>query len=176
MRTVSPASDACLLAEFAAALPPAYVVDRWQVTAAGAAQVQAVAAPDWEPARQTLCDAAGGGAAEGTGMPVGRAEVVRRSGAGFCLTTVVDVDAPQAGLLVSDEPYLDDLAATVDGRPATVHCANVLWAAVEVPAGRHTVSLRRRVQVGPLLVSGGTGLAVVLWGLWRCRPRRRDAV
>ena len=156
-----------MLAAFGGALPAAYVVDGWQGGLNETAQVQRIGVADWDPAQTTLCDAAG--STTGVGRIIGQAQVARRRGADFCLTTRVAVNTPQPGLMMLDEKYAGDLLARVDGREVPVHCANALWAAVEVPVGRHEVTVRRRPHALPMLLSGGAGLLIGLWGALRWR-------
>ena len=175
VRQVPPSPDASVLAEFGGALPAAYVVSGWQTATNEAAQLQAMILPDWDPARTTVCDAAGRTGAES--RVIGQARISQRRGWDFRMTTTVDVDTPQAGLLVLDEKYADDLVARIDGRESPVHRANALWAAVEVAAGHHEVAVRRRLHTGPVLLSGGLGALVAVWGLARLLGgrRRKDA-
>ena len=51
----------------------------------------------------------------------------------------VGVDAPVSGYLVFNDPYHPWWFAEIDGRDAPILRANVLFRAVAVPAGRHTV-------------------------------------
>ena len=68
---------------------------------------------------------------------------------------VVDVTAPRAGFLVLNDLFHPWWRAEIDGHPAPVLKANVLFRAVAVPAGRHSV----RFRFEPL-----RGLADELWG------------
>ena len=165
VQSVPPSADASVLAAFSGALPGAYVVDGWQGGLEVQAQVQQMGGTDWDPARTTLCDV--NGSTNAAGHIIGHAQVTQLRGYDFHLTTALAVDTPQAGLLVSDELYADDLVACLDRRETPVHCANALWAAVEVPAGKHTVTIRRRSHVPPVLVSAMVGLALGLWGALR---------
>jgi uncharacterized membrane protein YfhO len=84
---------------------------------------------------------------------------------------VVDVDASAPGHVVVVEAYAAGWQATVDGAPAPVWRANVLFRAVPVPAGRHEVEMRYRppsVWWGAVLSAIGVAAAV---GLARRRPQ-----
>jgi uncharacterized membrane protein YfhO len=52
---------------------------------------------------------------------------------------VVEVDAPAAGFLVLNDAWHPWWRASLDGKPAEILKANVLFRAVAVPAGRHMV-------------------------------------
>jgi hypothetical protein len=51
----------------------------------------------------------------------------------------VAVDTPRPGFLVLNDVWHPWWFGTVDGMPAEIHRANVLFRAIEVPAGRHVV-------------------------------------
>ena len=165
-----PAADNFLLAETAGGLPDAYVVASWQGGLDEAGQLAALATEAWDPLTLTVSDAPV--RTMGTNSAsriIGQTGVTQRRGSNFHLTTRVDVDVPQAGLLVLDEGFEDNLMACVDGQEAPVHRANALWAAVEVPAGRHAVTVRHRPHTLPVLLSVGAGLLIGLWALLRVR-------
>jgi hypothetical protein len=171
VRQTPPAEDAYVLADFAGAMPAVYFVDSWQGGVAATSQVACLWQADWDPARLTVCDAPG--ATSAVSRLVGRVQVKQTRGVFWCLSTIIAVEAPQAGLLVLDEKYDGNWQMRVDGQIAPVRCANVLWAAVEVPAGTHNVTVQRPLQYRPLLLSAAAGLLVVLWGLARLMRRRR---
>jgi hypothetical protein len=172
VRQTAPAEDAYVLADFAGAMPSVYLVDSWLGGVAATSQVSALRQADWDPARQTVCDAPG--ATSAVSRLIGRAQVRQTRNMHGALATVVEVEAPQPGLLVMDEKYDGNWQVRVDGHPALLRCANVLWAAVEVPAGTHTVTLQRPLQFRPMLLSAGAGALVVLWGLARLVRRRKS--
>jgi len=168
VQAAQPAKDTFLLAEAVNGLPDVYVAGTWQGGLDEAGQLAALATAAWDPLHTAVSDApATTSGTNGAPLLVGQAVVTRRRGSDFRLTTTVDVDTPQAGLLVLDENYAGDLMACVDGRPAPVRRANALWCAVEVPAGKHLVAVRRRPHVLPVLLSGVAGLALGLWALLR---------
>lgn len=55
---------------------------------------------------------------------------------------VIGVDAPEDGALVLNDLYYPGWVAEVDGEPSPVLRADVLFRAVQVPAGSHVVELR----------------------------------
>ena len=57
---------------------------------------------------------------------------------------VIDVDSPDGGWVVLNDVWQAWWRATVDGRERPVLRANVLFRAVEVPPGRHTVDFAFR--------------------------------
>jgi hypothetical protein len=71
----------------------------------------------------------------------------RRSGTSAIRTygnteIVVDVESPDGGWLVVNDPWHPWWFATIDGRDVPILRANVLFRAVAVPPGRHFVTLR----------------------------------
>jgi uncharacterized membrane protein YfhO len=74
------------------------------------------------------------------------------------------------GYLVSTDAWYPGWQAYVDGRPATLHRANLAFRVVSVPTGRHTVVFRYEpwsVRMGFAL----TALAgCVIVGMWVVRP------
>lgn len=67
----------------------------------------------------------------------------------------LSVDAPRPGMVVAVEAYAPGWSATVDGAPASVMRSNVIFMAVPVAAGTHTITL----DYDP---SG----VVALWWMW----------
>ena len=82
-------------------------------------------------------------------------------------------------LVLSDSWYPGWLA-TVDGVDVPIERANILFRAVRVPPGDHTVEFRyepRSVSTGALVSAGSIGAAVVLFGgLWLWSGRRQAGV
>jgi hypothetical protein len=180
VHAVQPAMDAFVLAEFTAATPDAYVVSQWQGGLNDQDQLRTMSAPEWNPGSTTLCDAPPADAANatnGVSRVVGQAHFRQRRGADFHLSTIVDVTAPEVGLLVVDEPYANDWVASVDGKTVQVRRANVLWCAVEVPAGSHVVTLHKIQQIKLPLISAVASIGVVLFAIVCFLPNgigRRD--
>lgn len=125
-------------------------------------------APDFDPRREVLLEAPPDGAYPARATRPPSPAVVRRDG-----PTRVEVTtaAPEAGLLVLADACFPGWTATLDDRPARVHCANVLVRAVEVPAGTHHV---RFTYHAPGL---GAGIVASLLALGCCALLlvRRDA-
>jgi hypothetical protein len=67
------------------------------------------------------------------------------------------VNASAAATIVIDQSYQSGWVATVDGQPATILPANVLFQSVAVPQGSHVVSLQYRPQ--SITVGAGASLA-----------------
>ena len=61
---------------------------------------------------------------------------------------VVEADSPDGGWVVLNDPWHPWWFAEVDGKPAGMHRANVLFRAVAVSPGRHTVRFRFRPLAG----------------------------
>jgi len=99
----------------------------------------------------------------------GEVRMLWRRADGLGLTT--DTSAP--GYVVVLDTYYPGWTATVDGTPADVLRANVMFRAVAVPAGKHTVTLKYR----PASVVWGLSVSAVsvIFGLasWSWISRRR---
>jgi hypothetical protein len=74
-------------------------------------------------------------AATASGSPAGTARIVRYGNA----EVIVETDAPAGALLVLNDVWHPWWRADIDGTPAAILKANVLFRAVQVPAGKHTV-------------------------------------
>jgi uncharacterized membrane protein YfhO len=65
----------------------------------------------------------------------GTARIVRYGNA----EVVIEVETPDSAMLVLNDVWHPWWRATVDGAPAEIQKANLLFRAVAVPAGKHTV-------------------------------------
>jgi hypothetical protein len=91
---------------------------------------------------------------------------------------VLEVETARPGLLVLRDTYYPGWSAEVDGRPATLWRADVLFRAVPLEAGTHTVTFRYRslaFERGLLLAAVAAGLTLALAAVpplrwWRRRP------
>ena len=72
------------------------------------------------------------------------------------------VQLPQAGLIVWNERYSSDLMVTVDNIEVPLYQANGQWCAVQVPAGKHTVTCKIRIKGYMNFLSMATSLLVIL--------------
>lgn len=91
---------------------------------------------------------------------------------------LVEVEGQGASLLVLLQTYTPDWNATVDGMPVQVLPANVLFQAVQVPAGRHHVRLSYEpaavTQGAVLSLGGAAGIAgLIVVGVVRRRRWRQ---
>jgi hypothetical protein len=145
-------------------LPRAYVVNR-AVVARGDAAWQALAAPEFDPATTVLLE-------EAAAVPPadgfrGLARVVEARPDQWRVAT----QASAAAYLVITEANAPGWQAEVDGRPAGVQTANMLFRAVVIPEGNHTVVLRYR----PPAVAWGlvaSAVSLVVTGALIVRTRR----
>ncbi len=113
--------------------------------------------PQFDPRRTVLLDEAplleaSGGAQSLPGLPVAvSAARIRR----YENTRVeVEVEAADAGFLVLNDVWHPWWSADVDGREADIYRANVLFRAVQVPAGRHVVTFEFKPISGALAELG----------------------
>jgi hypothetical protein len=75
---------------------------------------------------------------------------------------VIDVNAPAGTFLASSEKLTPELRVTVDGRSVRPFEINMLFAGVQVPAGKHVVVFTRRIGRGWWWVSMIALLAAVV--------------
>jgi hypothetical protein len=117
------------------ALPRAMVLTDWRL-----ADFDALIAngwPDVDPRRTVLLKKAPAGLLPGfsRGAPNAVARIVRYANT----DVVVEVDAPAGGILVLNDVWHPWWRAGIDGADAEILKANVLFRAVVVPKGTHTV-------------------------------------
>jgi hypothetical protein len=87
---------------------------------------------------------------------------------------IVDVDAAGRSFVASSEKLTPELAVTLDGRAVRPVEINLLFAGVEVPAGRHTLVFTRRIGRGWWGVSfAALGMFVLLSAADLIAARRR---
>jgi hypothetical protein len=149
-------------------LPRAFVATRARA-ADGLEAYQALLDPAFEPRSTVLLPSVDAHAAAGVAA-AWRVEI--RDERADRLAASVTTDAP--GLLVVTEGFDAGWSASVDGRPAPVLRANVVFRGVAVPAGTHDVRLSYRppglpggLAVTALSLAGAIGLLA--------RARRRPA-
>jgi hypothetical protein len=146
-------------------LPRSYVVER-AATASGAELVGVLLDPRFDPRREVVLVEPGAAAPAPDFQ--GEARIVRRAPGRIELEVV----ATSPGYLVVTDSFDPGWGASVDGAPADVLQANLLFCAVQVPAGRHRVELRYRSPAAAWGLAA-TALAVVLglaaWELGRRR-------
>jgi hypothetical protein len=149
------------------AVPRAYLVGRTRV-ARGDEAWRALADPEFDPATTVLLDGK-----DGLLPPAdfrGAARVVEARSDRWRVST----EASAAGYLVVTEANAPGWQAEIDGRPVAVRTANMIFRAVAVPEGAHTVVMRYR----PAPVAWGLGLSAVTAiaaGAMAARTWRRNA-
>jgi hypothetical protein len=115
------------------ALPRVMLMTRWQL--ADFAELMRSGWPDIDPRRTVLLEHApagfGGG---GTALP-GSARLLKYAN----IEVLVEVNAPDGGILLLNDVWDPWWRAAVDGAGTEMLAANVIFRAVVVPAGRHVV-------------------------------------
>jgi hypothetical protein len=138
------------------ALPAAWVVGGSRTAGSPSEALLTIAEPGFDPASEVVL--AGGGPRVPPPEGFRAACTIRERRAD---RLVVDVEASAKGHLVVAEAFQDGWKASLDGGTVPVAPANVLFRAVEVPAGRHRVELRYR----PAAALGGAGLTAAGLGV-----------
>lgn len=137
-------------------LPRAYLVAQARREAD---PIAAVLDPGFDPRREVVLPEGAPALVEST-PSAGRARVVDRRSDRLAM----EVEASGPAYLVVTEMFDPGWRATVDGRPAPVHRANLIFRAVPVPPGRHEV--RMRYLPSPVLWgAAASGLAWVVVGI-----------
>jgi hypothetical protein len=86
----------------------------------------------------------------------------------------ISVEAPRHGWVVLADAFAPGWRATVDGLPAEIRRANLLFRAVEVPHGRHVIEM----AYAPMSLYAGavmTLCGLLILGFWVARPGRSPA-
>ncbi|HYV84271.1 MAG TPA: YfhO family protein [Patescibacteria group bacterium] len=81
----------------------------------------------------------------------------------------ISVEAPRHGWVVLADAFAPGWRATVDGLPAEIRRANLLFRAVEVPHGRHVIEM----AYAPISLYAGAALTLcgfLILGAWVARP------
>lgn len=142
-------------------LPRSYVIAETRILD-GAKAVARLTEADWDPRKELILP-------DGRTMssPAGFSGSARIVGERADRVTV-EAASSDAGYLVLADTYDPGWRATVDGRPAPVLRANLVFRAVQLPAGRHVVEFRYRppslvaglaLSVAAALLGGGVVLA-----------------
>jgi len=154
-------------------LPGTYWVARARFAPTDVDAYAALADPAFDPRAEVILPAGGPQAPAGPGASGASRVLERRSDR---LRLAVSAGAP--GYVVVVEAFHPGWNATLDGAPAPVLRANLLFRAVAVPAGRHVVELVYRPRWVPLGVSltALCSLALAGTGLARAAVARRGRV
>jgi hypothetical protein len=162
------------------ALPRAYLVPQATVMD-GPETAARLADPAFDPRQEAVL------------APSGTASALTQFAGGSVMSAVgFELDAPEhirlsvngvaPGVLVLSDSWFLGWRATLDGQDVPIERANILFRAVQVPTGAHTVEFRyepRSLRLGAM-VSGGSVVAVLMLAVgvtfWRRKGRlRQDA-
>ncbi|MEW5719440.1 MAG: YfhO family protein, partial [Chloroflexota bacterium] len=149
-------------------LPRAFVVSDTRVVSDHAAALDAIRAPEFDPAQVVILET------DDRTSVVGHPSSVGIVGYGPN-EILLDVNAPNAGVLVLSEVYYPGWRAWVNDREVEVLCANYLFRAVEISAGAQRV----RLLYDPLSFKIGVGaamltmFAMIMWRIAAIKSRRK---
>ena len=155
-------------------LARAYLAGGVALVESDEAALAALAAPDFDPARNTVL-VRSDLEEQGVSVPVdglagGEVTVTR-----YAAETVdLRVRAEQPGLLVLADTWYPGWTATVDGEPTPIVRANYLLRAVPVPAGDHTVAMRFQpasLRIGLHVTAAATVVLLMLLAAGLARRR-----
>ncbi|MBC7251904.1 MAG: YfhO family protein [Anaerolineae bacterium] len=143
-------------------LSRAFLVHRARVVESDEAALSAMTAAGFEPGDEVLLAAEGSEEApelSGGDADTDRVRIITYSAE----RVVVDVETESEAYLVLSDTYYPGWQATLDGRQVAIYRANVLFRAVYVPAGHHTIEFhyRPKTLVWGVVVSVFTLLGVV---------------
>jgi hypothetical protein len=141
------------------ALPRVMVLGDWRVV-----DFEALVAHGWpgvDPRRTVLLEQAPAGllpASTGT-APINTARIVRYANT----DVIVDVDAPAGGILLLNDVWHPWWRVSIDGAATDILKANIIFRAVVVPPGQHTVRFTFHPFAGAL-----KDIAEKIRGVCRC--------
>ncbi len=145
-------------------LPRAWLMHEAQQVTDNAEAVAVIQNPNFNPAHTLVKTAR-------PGEPVERLTLGQPSPEDSAIITaytpervVIDVNLPSPGWLVLTDSYYPGWQATVDDQPVEIEPVNLMFRAVQVPAGQHTVQFNyapRSLKIGGL-ISALAGLVAII--------------
>jgi hypothetical protein len=155
-------------------LPRAFEVSAVQFAANDAAALQLMQVEEFDPARTVvvMSDAGNEGQRDGESNPSSSQSLHPSIVSYSPEQVVIDVNALQAGYLVLTDAYYLGWTATVDGQPAVIERADIMFRAVKIPAGQHRVEFRYQPQSLSIGLAISIGTVVILIGAWLVGRRR----
>ncbi len=159
-------------------LPRAFVVHDVRVIGDDAAAIDAMRQPDFDPARTVILPAPD--ASVTSVRPAGDAAAPRGGDRAEVDTyeperVVINTQSAADGYLVLADSYYPCWEATVDGKTTPILRANLMFRAVELPAGEHRVEFFYRphvIRIGAE-ISGATALLLIVVGIGLAIRRKR---
>ena len=147
--------------ENVAVLPRAFLVSTIRAVANDADALRALQSANFDPAREVVLTGD-----EELGREEPATDHLDRVTACQIVTyepeqVVIEVHADRASALVLTDAYYPGWSVTIDGQPAAIERADVLFRAVQVPAGQHRVEFR----YAPASVAIGAAISIGAWAL-----------
>lgn len=161
------------LIEFTGALPRAKLYSNWETITDEKAHLARLADPTWEPAQSVVLMQDAPKPTATNGLP-GTAVILRNPS-----TKLMEIETTSAApaMLLLNDKIEPEWHAYIDGKQADVLRANYLMRAVQVPAGKHTVTFKYEMTArGFWLVLGCELFALLLVGVVVMSARRQRMV
>ena len=151
-------------------LPRAYMVGRSDVIADDAVAIETMRDDSFDPSRAVLLHA-------GEGHDYGWAGLAPVEIESYSASHIVlHSDSPSPGYVVLTDADYPGWVATVDGAPVPIQRANVMFRAIEAPAGRHEIVFRYEpssFRIGAAISLGTASLLLVISFVTLIRRRAR---
>jgi hypothetical protein len=158
-------------------LPRAFFVSKVQYVSSDAAAVQFMQTDAFDPAKTVVvADRGNGGKRDGENSPSISSPLHPSIVSYSPEQVVIEVDALQPGYLVLTDAYYPGWIATIDGQPAEIELADIMFRAVKIPAGQHRVEMHYQPQsfsIGALISMGAVAILSGVWFVVRWRNRSR---
>jgi len=146
-------------------LPRAFCVPTAHSVATDDEAVAYMQRAEFDPAREVVIKDQGSGIGDQAGSPDHLVIPARGTASDCQLVTyepehaMIDTNVAQDSYLIITDAYFPGWNATIDGQPATIERADLLFRAVKVPAGQHRIEMRYE----PRSFAVGAVISIAAW-------------